>query len=49
MLVKVPANIKGSSALKVHQWVMSQSGSDNYVLQDATTANRQTSHKLHRA
>ena len=37
MLVKVPANIKGSSALKVHQWVMSQSGSDNYVLQDATT------------
>ena len=37
MLVKVPANIKGSTALKVHQWVMSQSGSDNYVLQDAVT------------
>ena len=37
MLVKVPANIKGSSALKVHQWVMSHSGSDNYVLQDAAT------------
>ena len=37
MLVKVPANIKDSSALKVHQWVMSHAGSDNYVLQDAAT------------
>tara|TARA_B100002052_G_scaffold298760_1_gene333393 strand:+ start:8402 stop:13366 length:4965 start_codon:yes stop_codon:yes gene_type:complete len=37
MLVKVPANIKGATALKVHEWVMSHSGSDNYTLQDATT------------